>query len=353
MSPSLEHVSAVRLLVSEFLCSGACPHEAIAASLLAEGRSMLLAVLRDAVQVTDLEVVTIWSAKRERFPVEGVAFQLAHSPEEEIELLGEMAAWCDATLLIAPEFDGILTHRALLVEGVGGRLCGPNPLAITVCSDKLQLATVLEAANVPTIETYAFLPEQNLAADLIYPAVIKPRDGAGSQDTYLVQTAEHFNQLLPTWKKLSLLRQAVWQPYIAGRAVSVAVLISPEQYRYEALLPCEQTLSQDGRFEYQGGQLPAGHVDVDAVQAVAITACQTVPGLRGYVGVDLIIPDGPDNTPVVVEINPRLTTSYLGYSRLCEQNLIGRSLSSDTDPGHLTWKTGTVRYAANGSIEPL
>lgn len=311
---------------------------------------MLLTVLRDAVRVPDLEVVTIWSAQRERFPVEGVAFQLAHSPEEEIELLAEMAAWCDVTLLIAPEFDGILTQRALLVEGVGGRLCGPSPLAITTCADKLELASLLQNAGLTTLETHQFFSENTADSEVTYPCVIKPRDGAGSQQTYLVRNAADFQALQPVWKNSSLLKQSIWQPYLAGRAVSVAVLVTPELYRYEPLLPCEQTLSQDDRFTYLGGLTPARDVDVLAIQAAAVAACRQVPGLRGYVGIDLILPDGDASSPVVVEINPRITTSYLGYSQLCHQNLIARCLDSDIDE-ELTWRDGQLEYTPQGTIQ--
>ncbi len=311
---------------------------------------MLLAVLRDAVQVPGLEVLTIWSAQRERFPVEGIAFQLAHSVEEELELLAELAAWCDATLLIAPEFDGILTHRALLVEGVGGRLCGPNPLAITNCSDKLELAENFQSAGIATIATREFQPNLCQAHELSYPAVVKPRDGAGSQETWLVRTSEDFERLLPIWKKSTLLQQAVWQPYVSGRAVSVAVLITPEQYRYEALPPCEQRLSADGRFEYLGGAVPIQGLNLAAIQNAAVAACRAVPGLRGYVGVDLIVPDDTPDAPVVVEINPRLTTSYLGYSHLCEQNLIARWLDADSVLDELTWRAGSIEYDPVGLV---
>ncbi len=312
---------------------------------------MLLAVLRDAVRVPDLEIVTIWNAHRERFPVAGVAFQLAHSPAEELEILADLAAWSDATLLIAPEFDGILTHRALLVEGVGGRLCGANPLAITLCADKFELAGILSEAGIPTIPTHPFSPESGQSSLVTFPAVIKPRDGAGSQETYLVPTPADFDRLLPTWKNSSMLRQSVWQPYVPGRAVSLAMLITPEQYRYDTLPPCEQTLSPNGRFEYLGGSVPARGVNAAAIQAVAVAACRQVSGLRGYVGVDLILPDTNPNEPVVVEINPRITTSYLGYSRLCEQNLIARWLADDTHCGELTWRDETLEYSREGTVQ--
>ena len=343
----------MRLLVSEFICSGAWAEDALNSSLVAEGRSMLLAVLRDAVRIPELEVVTIWGAQRERFPVEGVAFQLAHSPEEEIEILAELAAWSDVALLIAPEFDNILTHRALLVEGVGGRLCGPSPLAITACADKLELAAILQAAGVPTIPTYQFSPAHDTAATVTYPCVIKPRDGAGSQETYLVASADEFARLLPGWKKSSLLSRAIWQPYVAGRAVSVGVMVTPEQYRYQALPPCEQTIHADGRFAYQGGFVPARAVDAGALQAAAVAACRQVPGLRGFVGVDLIIPDCNPAEPLVVEINPRITTSYLGYSRLCEQNLMASMLQADSDTGELTWKSEQLEYSSTGEVRRM
>ena len=340
----------MRLFVSEFVCSGAWAQESLDSSLLAEGRSMLLAVLRDATRIQGLDVVTIWSGQRERFPVEGVAFQVAHSPEEEIELLAELAALSDVTLLIAPEFDGILTHRALLVEGVGGRLCGPSPLAITTCTDKLELAGHLQGAGLPTIPTSEFSVTHDTSATVTYPCVIKPRDGAGSQATYLVESATDFERLLPGWKQSSLLRQAIWQPYISGRAVSVGVMVTPEQYRYQPLPPCEQTLSTDGRFAYQGGVLPARGVDAVTLQHAAVAACREVPGLRGYVGVDLIIPDSHPGQPIVVEINPRITTSYLGYSRLCEQNLIATLLQADSDAGELTWNPVQLEYFATGEV---
>ncbi|NIV10374.1 MAG: ATP-grasp domain-containing protein, partial [Aliifodinibius sp.] len=51
------------------------------------------------------------------------------------------------------------------------------------------------------------------------------------------------------------------------------------------------------------------------------TAQRTVEllrGLRGYVGVDMVL---TNDEPVVVEVNPRLTTSYIGLRKVINFNL--------------------------------
>jgi predicted ATP-grasp superfamily ATP-dependent carboligase len=138
----------------------------------------------------------------------------------------------------------------------------------------------------------------------------------------------------------------IWQPFVAGRALSVAVLVDADSNAYQPLLPCEQHLSQDGRFRYLGGVAPARDVPIEPLQRVAVAACKCVPGLRGYVGVDLVLPEAsPD--PVVVEINPRLTTSYLGYSALAEENLGSRLLHPDPNTP-IRWRDTQIHFASHG-----
>ena len=55
----------------------------------------------------------------------------------------------------------------------------------------------------------------------------------------------------------------------------------------------------------------------DELRAAAATL-GALPGLRGHVGVDLVV--APDRC-VVIEVNPRLTTSYVGLRRALRANL--------------------------------
>lgn len=296
---------------------------------------MLTAFVADASRVSDVKVCTTWDARLGRPPWGNVEVGIVASPDDERRTFQHLAADCDATCVIAPEFDGILAERCRVVESVGGRLIGPGSAAVELCADKWRLAQHLTAAGVPTIETHLF-DRKTPARDITFPAVIKPRDGAGSQGTYLVRSQSELNSLRDEMRQEPLLERAIWQSFVAGMAVSVALIVSPEG-RTEVLPVCEQRLSVGGRFRYLGGRVPAGVKQMTEIQCLARLACETVGGLRGYIGVDLIAPLGPASTPVVVEINPRLTTSYLGYRLLTTENLARRILSPE-------WATVGVRF---------
>lgn len=96
----------------------------------------------------------------------------------------------------------------------------------------------------------------------------------------------------------------------------MGVIFSLDGRRTECLPVGEQRLSDDGRFRYLGGAIPAeiSSRQIAQIEEVVVAACRTIPGLAGYFGVDLLLTDG--GQPVIVEINPRLTTAYVGYRQL-------------------------------------
>src|SRR5262249_47993413 len=102
-----------------------------------------------------------------------------------------------------------------------------------------------------------------------------------------------------------------------------------------------------------GGRVPARLQFPAAVQRAAAEACELVVGLKGYVGVDLIVPEGAPDLPVVVEINPRLTTSYSGYSALASENPAARLLFPERAEQKIAWRTGAVLYEPDGAMRHL
>jgi predicted ATP-grasp superfamily ATP-dependent carboligase len=292
-------------------------------SLRAEGRAMLSAVLDDFRRLPGVEAMTLPAGADDG-------------------ALGELARAADWALLIAPEFDDILGRRCRRVEEVGGRLLGPSSAAVRLTADKGRLAEHLRAAGVPT-PTCVPLSGRPLA----FPAVCKPRDGAGSQATFLVRDAADLPRCLAAAAAEGWRGELLLQPFVPGLPASVAFLIGPASC--VPLLPAAQLLSE-GRFHYLGGRLPLpGDLGARAVR-LARRAVEAVPGLRGYVGVDVVLGDDDQ----VIEINPRLTTSYVGLRALAETNLAEAMLRVATGEEVLPrWREGAVRFSADGRVEPV
>jgi hypothetical protein len=110
------------------------------------------------------------------------------------------------------------------------------------------------------------------------------------------------------------------EQFVPGMAASVAVLCGPAGRI--TLPPTKQRVSDDGRLRYLGGELPIAPGLARRATALAERALAALPAVTGYVGVDLVLGRDANGTEdVVIEINPRLTTSYVGLRALAADNL--------------------------------
>ena len=106
---------------------------------------------------------------------------------------------------------------------------------------------------------------------------------------------------------------------IEGDAASVSLLATGR-----SAIPVSLNL-QDVKLEtakacssYRGGVVPFDHpMGAEAFEA-AKKIVEAVPGLRGYIGMDFVL---TGEEAVVLEVNPRLTTSYVGLRRVVNFNL--------------------------------
>jgi predicted ATP-grasp superfamily ATP-dependent carboligase len=257
------------------------------------------------------------------------------------------AANCDWTLVIAPEFDDHLRALSQTVLDVGGRLLGSQPAAIALTGDKLATANFWHKRRVRHPRTETLDPEQ--FASFPPPWVMKPRCGAGSQATFLIRNRDDGLRVWsPAYHECDD-EEFIVQEYVRGQPASVALLIGPRQTI--PLMPARQILSHDGRFRYQGGSLPLPPDLAERATAIALAAVAGIDGLQGYVGVDLVL--GEDGNDYAIEINPRVTTSYIGLRRLYGGNLAELILrcarGEAIEP--LEWGSGEVRFRADGTRE--
>jgi len=339
----------MRVFVYEYLSSGAGGDTSGMASLQTEGWAMLSAVLEDLARCAGIETIALLDARRKcgsgSWPTRTIVYFA--EPGTEQRIFRSLAAAADFSLVIAPEFDGILERHCRWVEEERGRLLGSSTAAVRLTADKLTLACHWKTNGVPT-PTVLESPSRSAATSVSYPLVVKPRYGAGSQATFLVHNDEELAQAVLQAGAEGWSTPLMPQAYCPGLAVSVAFLAGGG--KRQALPAVEQRLSRDGRFRYLGGRLP---LPDDLDRRLAERAAECVEGLHGWFGVDLVLGAAENGSrDAVIEINPRLTTSYLGLRRLARFNLAEAMLafagSSATPPWD--WRAESIVFENDGRV---
>jgi predicted ATP-grasp superfamily ATP-dependent carboligase len=327
----------MKVFVYEYCCCQPLSGGAAVKALRTEGMAMLSALMLDLMRVAGAEPIALLADSQQvvPFPCRRVM------PSTEKRAFRKLAAESDWTIVIAPETDGILEERCRWVERAGGKLLGPSLEAIRLTADKLALAQHLQKHGVPTP---AARHVAQLGAEIdpaFLPGVCKPRFGAGSLSTYLVHSAADLGRISESESSADF----ILQPFVRGIPASLAMLIGPQQRI--VLKPAEQTLSDDGRFHYLGGRAPLRARLAKRAEKLALAAADVVPGLFGYVGVDLVL---GRSKGYVIEINPRLTTSYIGVRSLAVSNLAAALLEvAEGIPVQLRWrKQGRAHWNTEG-----
>ncbi|MCP4815675.1 MAG: ATP-grasp domain-containing protein, partial [Planctomycetaceae bacterium] len=136
--------------------------------------------------------------------------------------------------------------------------------------------------------------------------------------------------------------------YCPGVPISVAVLMGPAGNI--VLSQSYQSLSQDHTFLYLGGQVPINDELVERAQRLAHRVAAVLPGGVGYVGLDMVLGEDAQQD-VLIEVNPRLTTSYVGLSALVNGNLAEGILRvAEGLAWPVSFKSDPVRFDASGRI---
>lgn len=208
---------------------------------------------------------------------------------------------CDAVWPIAPETGGVLEELSRIVVDEGRLLLGSEPETVAIAASKSRTVAVLDEAGVDCVPTFT---DPARVTPLPGPWVIKPDDGAGCADACVVASWQDARG----WLDARAGEGFVAQPWCDGASLSLSIICQDGE---SLLLSCNQQhlRRQDSRIELEGITVNARGDGSGIYAGLAHRIAAVLPGLGGYVGVDLI---STETGPVVLEINPRLTTSYCG-----------------------------------------
>ncbi len=289
----------MRLLIYEFITGGGLIDAPLPPSLRREGAMMRDALLRDVDELRDATVILTRDA-RCRWPSNS-AKTICIEPrdgERGLALFERAVASADVVWPIAP--DAELLSLARIVGAAGKRIILSDEETIALCASKFDTSRRLQESCVTTVATYCN------AADIRGQSgqwISKPDNGSGGEGIRLWPNSDAAFQA--SLSEIEYPR--VFQPWCSGDSLSLSLLC------FQGLLTVLSVNRQ--RISWRDGEprLDAITVNTDdrkEFQLLAQQISQAMPGMRGYIGVDLIRSD--DGVLHVLEINPRLTTSYCG-----------------------------------------
>jgi tyramine---L-glutamate ligase len=323
----------MRIFVCEYVTGGGLHSAPLPASLRREGAMMVRALLRDLAGVAE---VTLTACRDPRIPADelappgvAVTWSVPATADDVWPIWQRCVDEAHAIWPIAPETGGRLERLVEMVVAHGKIPICSTIEAIHITTSKRMTAHVLAANGVAVVPT---CPAEEPFPDTRTGWVAKPDDGAGAEDTCWFGDVDRMRR----WLNQDGRRQThVVQPFVRGVAASVSALARDGAAR---VLSCnrQSVIINDDYFRCRGSIVGGLQARLRAFAPLAAGVAKAIPGLWGYIGVDLV--ESPEG-PLVLDVNPRLTTSYVGLAAAIGRNpaemvlaLLARGVDLPTAP---------------------
>lgn len=315
-----------RIFVHEFLSGSPAADLGEAEAwqhLLPQGVAMRDAMLADLCALPGLEISaavgdlagTAWPPGLRAVAGSTLRAVSAEPGENTVDFVRRQARDHDLAWVVAPETGGMLAALQAVVPPL--RWLGCDAASLRTASSKSGTLAVLAARGIAT--PLAFTGEATRW-------VVKPDDGAGAVDTRVHgDRASALAALAPPHAAALTL-----EPFVEGEALSITLLAGAGWVRALAFNRQQIEIGPEGRLAYRGVQVfaldPLQDPRCTRLHLLALEVARALPGLFGFVGIDLVWHDG--RGPVVIEVNPRLTSAYVGLSAALGRNCAAELLQA-------------------------
>ncbi len=300
----------MKILIFEYITGGGLSRQSLPASLLAEGEMMVSALVEDLLAVDGVELMLTRDCRLsiEKSLTADQITVINISPEQGIDsLLVDLVDQCDAVWPIAPETDSVLYQLCRLIESRNTTLLCSSSQGVKIASDKMATYQHLKPYDIPLVETYRHNDYDDIDKHN-QSWVIKPSDGVGCEGIRKL----NWQQL----KSTPVSEELLVQPFIQGRSLSLSCLFHHGQGRLICIN--EQLIEQKNDQFLLQGLLVNIAGDKQIYSKLVRQIAEAMPLLWGYIGIDLI---EAEQGPLLLEINPRLTTSYTGIKKALGINI--------------------------------
>lgn len=226
----------------------------------------------------------------------------AQAGESPTAFVARQARGHDLVWVIAPETGGLLAalHDAVPPQ----QWVGCDGESIRLASRKHATLKHLQAHGVAT-------PLDFEADASVRHWVVKPDDGAGS-----LHTQRHADRAAAEADRARRGQQGelvTLEPWVEGDALSASLRVHRQGVEVLALNRQRLHIEGDGAVSLHAVDVAVTDLapaQRQAIAQLAMAVCAAVPGLAGWVGLDLVW--HAERGPVLIEINPRLTSACVG-----------------------------------------
>ena len=301
-------MEVLNILIFEYATAGGVKEPAFTA----EGQAMVQGLAQDFNSISASYVISKHSE-----PIDGGNSQPIIIDENPNNWLANNISDYDFCLPIAPEEDLILYELTRIIENANVQVVGSNLDSVLTCTDKHLTYQVLKG-RVPIIKSHQIHWDEIKDQKKLFPSkkVVKPADGVSCSAVQLVRSFGEFETATDKIKDFSRLPYFLVQNWVEGKSASVS-LLSNGKKAIPLSLNQQNVTFRNGYANYQGGKVPFDHPLKEEAKKVAKKAVESISGLKGYVGVDLILGEKVH----LVEVNSRITTPYIVLRKILNFNL--------------------------------
>ncbi len=331
-----------RIFIFEFASGGGFSNTTIPTSLFCEGFGMLRSIIEDF-SLLNFEIYTMIDY---RISFLSKLVKTDHlieikSQDNFISKFKDSVRNCEYAFIIAPEISNILYDLTKIVKKYNRIILSTNLKGIEYGTSKIITYKIFKRNKILTPKTYKVPHKKNFLdkkfilhkfSNLKCPIVIKPEDGVGAEHVhYLERESQILNFSTELISDLETKRSYILQEFIKGRDLSLSLIGSPNLYVSPLILSLNsQNIDITSKeSEYLGGYTPVEyHKEFFNQISFNINKLNNLK-IEGYFGIDII--EDTNNSAVFIEINPRLTTSYIGLRKILNFNCAELIFNSKTE----------------------
>jgi predicted ATP-grasp superfamily ATP-dependent carboligase len=319
------------LFIFEFVSGGGFNEMDIPSSLFCEGFAMLRSIIEDFKELHFN--ITILLDKR----IQLLSYLLK---ADRINIVSESTSYLkeftnavkknEYCYIIAPEFSETLYNLTKIVKDNNKIILSVNLSGIKLAANKFKTFEFLKKNGINTPKTY-LIPhnkdyfDKNYAIEkfrqLNCPIVIKQEDGVGADAIFYFKREEQIHKFFDDQdKKLERDKDYIIQEYIEGEDLSVLLLGT---FDIPLILSINaqnvDITTHNKNSEYFGGYTPVENFKEIKKELLKIFNKLNLSAFSSCYGIDFM--RKKDGKIYLIEINPRLTTSYIGIRNIIDVNL--------------------------------